>query len=163
MDGPQIRLKLVLDLLGLSSNVSTLQNRIRIQKAIFLAKYSGVDLGYSYNWYVHGPYSPELTSDYYDMDNDISHGDSDYKNYELTPTLVSSLEKVKQIIEMPSGVDLTKTEWMELLSSIIYWINSTTDESKTKTILAKQKSGLCENSNYDIALKMLKENNFLPS
>lgn len=62
MEGPQIRLKLVLDHLGISPDVSTLQNRICIQKAIFLAKYAGVDLGYSYNWYVHGPYSPELTS-----------------------------------------------------------------------------------------------------
>ncbi|MGD0535038.1 MAG: hypothetical protein ABR999_06295 [Methanoregula sp.] len=163
MDGPQIRLKLMLDLLGLSSDVATLSNRICIQKAVFLAKYAEMDLGYSYNWYVHGPYSPELTSDYFDMDNDISHGDSDYKNYELVPSLIPMVNKVKQIMEIPSGVSLNKTEWLELLSSIIYWMNSTKDASQTKKIVAKQKSELCKNTNYDIALKKLKENNFLLS
>jgi uncharacterized protein YwgA len=161
MDGPQIRLKLVLDKLGIPSNVSTLENRICIQKAIFLAKCAGADLGYSYNWYIHGPYSPELTSDYYLMDNDLSCGDPDYQKYELVPSLDPNLERAKNIMEKPSGVDLSKTEWLELVSSIIYWQKSTGNKTETKSILKSEKNALFKD--FDTAFERINECGLLPS
>jgi uncharacterized protein YwgA len=162
MDGPQIRLKLVLDRLGVSPDVSTLKNRIQIQKVIFLAKNAGLDLGYSYNWYVHGPYSPELTTDYFEMNNRLLSGDSDFKKYELISSLTPSLEKTKNIIKIPKGVTLSKTRWLELISSVIFWMSSTHNETQTKQILKKEKPELCKNTkNLNIAIRVLKENNFL--
>ncbi|HME54131.1 MAG TPA: hypothetical protein VKM55_18040, partial [Candidatus Lokiarchaeia archaeon] len=43
--------------------VSTLDERIILQKTIFLLKQLGYDLKYNFNWYLKGPYSPALASD----------------------------------------------------------------------------------------------------
>lgn len=44
---------------GTFSN-ETLEGRKQFQKTIYLMQAFGIDLGYEYNWYVHGPYSPDL-------------------------------------------------------------------------------------------------------
>jgi uncharacterized protein YwgA len=163
METPQIRLKLILDSLGIDSDIKSLSNRIGIQKAIYLAKICGIDLGYSYNWYVHGPYSPELTKDYYILSNTISCGDNEYKDYELTSSLDSSLNKTKKLMQKPPGVRLSQTDWLELISSIIYWYNSSKDEEKTKSRIEREKKALFESGYYDTALAIIKEFNIIPS
>ena len=59
-----VALDLVLDELGVPTKVDTFRDRKLVQKAVYVAKAAGVDLGYTYGWYVHGPYSPALTRDY---------------------------------------------------------------------------------------------------
>lgn len=44
--------------------------RFRIQKCVFMAQQLGLDMGYSFNSYKHGPYSPALTQDYYGLKNE---------------------------------------------------------------------------------------------
>ena len=39
--------------------------RFKVQKFVYFAKYFGWSNSYNYNIYYHGPYSPELTIDYY--------------------------------------------------------------------------------------------------
>jgi len=48
-------------------NISTFEDRLRLQKIVYIAKHFGIDLGYSYNLYLRGPYSPELARDYYTL------------------------------------------------------------------------------------------------
>ena len=43
--------------------------RFRIQKCVFVAQYLGLDRTYRYNLYLHGPYSPSLSQDYYKAAN----------------------------------------------------------------------------------------------
>lgn len=43
-------------------------NRLKLQKYTYLAKYFGLDMGYNYTMYLHGPYSPTLTDDYYELE-----------------------------------------------------------------------------------------------
>lgn len=73
MDQRSAALKLVLDHLG-TNDISTVDDRMEVQKAVYLAQKAGVSLGYSYGWYVRGPYSPSLTRDYYDLVDDIPEG-----------------------------------------------------------------------------------------
>ncbi|MBU2099885.1 hypothetical protein KKG83_07335 [Candidatus Micrarchaeota archaeon] len=51
--------------IGLKPNVDDFQNRLVIQKAIYLLKLKGIDPGFAYNLYVRGPYSPDLTKEVY--------------------------------------------------------------------------------------------------
>jgi len=44
-----------------SFDIDQFDDRLRLQKIVFLARKLGHDLGYSYNWYARGPYSPSLT------------------------------------------------------------------------------------------------------
>ncbi len=52
--------------IGLKPKVDDFQNRLVIQKAIYLLKLKGIDPGFDYNLYVRGPYSPDLTKEVYD-------------------------------------------------------------------------------------------------
>lgn len=65
---------------------SNLNFKFRIQKFVFLAKYFGWNNSYSYNIYIHGPYSPVLTDDYYS--NDLF----DYMPLEITDLDFDSLK-----------------------------------------------------------------------
>jgi uncharacterized protein YwgA len=48
--------------------IDTFEDRLRLQKIIYIAKHFGIDLGYSFNEYLRGPYSPELADDYYELE-----------------------------------------------------------------------------------------------
>lgn len=47
-------------------DVDDFEDRLRIQKYVFLADAFGVDPEYDYGIHLYGPYSPDLADDYYD-------------------------------------------------------------------------------------------------
>ncbi len=135
-------LKLVLDHLGVGTSIKNVSERKEKQKAIYLAKVFGIDLGYSYGWYVKGPYSPSLTKDYYELQE---------TNSETTVTLrddiLKSLESVKnnfvQNNKRPAGMQTP--EWLELLASWHY-LRKVSKYSITKAneVMSTQKSHLSD-------------------
>lgn len=116
MEARLLVLKLVLEQLGVNSTIETLTDRIRVQKAVYLAQLSGVDLGYRFGWYVHGPYSPQLTKDYFAL----ASSNAEASSGALRPDLVTKLEDVKGLFSVPNGVDLLDHEWIELVASVDY-------------------------------------------
>lgn len=54
-----------LDVLG--EGHAGFENRFKIQKYVYLARYYGLDMGYVFGMYIHGPYSSELANDYYEL------------------------------------------------------------------------------------------------
>lgn len=122
MKQAQIVMKLVLDKLGIDSNISTLADRKRVQKAIYISQSAGVNLGYSYGWYLLGPYSPELTQDYFSLNENIKLGDEEYKNYVLNDSLSKELDSIRDLMEPPCDVGLKQEDWLELVASIHYLI-----------------------------------------
>jgi len=44
-----------------SVSLETFEERIKLQKLVYLARKMGYSPGYSFNWYSRGPYSPSLT------------------------------------------------------------------------------------------------------
>lgn len=144
MKGSQIRLKLLLDRLNISSDISSLDDRKRVQKAVYLAQKAGADLGYQYGWYLMGPYCPELTQDYFILQDDISKGDTLYKEYILIDELNQKLDSIRELMQPPSNVSLSQADWLELLASIEYLLN-TKNETESRNYLRNKKSHL---SNY---------------
>lgn len=52
--------------LGYTFNVdSEFENRLKLQKYVYLADRFGLNSGYVFNLYIYGPYSPDLAADYY--------------------------------------------------------------------------------------------------
>ncbi len=68
-----INLKLVLDKLNIPSDYSTIKQRTKVQKAVYLAQCAGVDLGYTFGWYTKGPFCPELSKVCIELNNDLSY------------------------------------------------------------------------------------------
>lgn len=113
-------LQLVLDHLQMDNDVSTIDDRIALQKTVCLAQEAGLQMGYSFNWHVRGPYSSALSNDYYQLAAPSNPVEKYVKRYELTSTARTALEKVKKAIEPPKNVSLGRVHWLELLASIAF-------------------------------------------
>jgi uncharacterized protein YwgA len=115
-----IALKLFLEELGVPSNIDTVDERKRVQKSIYLGQIAGVNLGYHFGWYLKGPYSPELTKDYYDLDEALTEGDHEFQKKDLKGQLKEKLQSIKSIVTQPCDVPLSQADWLELLASVHY-------------------------------------------
>lgn len=155
MKKAQINLKLFLDALGISSEISTLEDRKRVQKAVYIGQEAGVDLGYSYGWYLLGPYSPELTQDYFTLNDDLITGDEEYKSYKLVESLSNKLNDIKSLMDVPQEVNLPQEDWLELVSSIVYLMKEKSDVERTKTKLSRKKPRLVRH--FEVAFDLSKE------
>src|SRR5688572_29318776 len=117
MDGNLIALKLFLDKLGEPTTIDTMDDRVRVQKSVYLGQVSGADLGYRYSWYIKGPYCSPLARDYYALDGALRSGDTDHAKRKLNDSLKQSLAKAKRLLEKPANISLSTTQWYELLAS----------------------------------------------
>lgn len=111
-------LKLFLDELGIDSNINTVDDRKRVQKAVYLGQIARVDLGYRFGWYLRGPYSPGLTRDYYALADSDGTDDIDTQGRVLKPELRERLRKIRPLLDVPSDVTLSQEDWLELLASL---------------------------------------------
>lgn len=125
--------------IGEDKKISTLEDRLRLQKAIYLGQSFGVDLGYRYSWYVKGPYCAELTQDYYKLNDENKSSDKIF-----APHIREKLAKVVDLLNskyIPDG--LQKPQWFELLASIHYLKNaSKKDDNEVINIIKSQKPHL---------------------
>ncbi len=119
----------------LKCNMETLEERIVIQKKFYLLQEMGFDYGYSYNWYVHGPYSSRLTTYIYSFFVNIDVA-------ELTSVkLTQEAARVCDIINnLGKKVSLGKNDRSvyELLASVLFWYkNALSDENDKDSICYK--------------------------
>jgi len=123
MHKTEIFLKLLFDKLGISSDIKTLNDRKRLQKAIYLAKTAGAVKRYTFGWYQVGPYSPELMKDCHRLTYLLSLGRNNYEKYNLHPAVSRKLKPIIDLMQTPSNVNLPQEDWLELLASIAYPCN----------------------------------------
>ncbi|MGA2573224.1 MAG: hypothetical protein ABSF36_03310 [Candidatus Methanomethylicaceae archaeon] len=100
--------------LGFSNDLSSFSERKRIQKIAYLLKQfdpSDADLRFGFNWYLHGPYSPQLASVLFnatpeDVASVIPEAD------------LSVINKIRNFL----AEDLYSVDSLELVVSVIYLI-----------------------------------------
>jgi uncharacterized protein YwgA len=115
-----ILLKLVLDKIGFGDiKIDKFNERKVLQKKIYLLQLTGIDLGYRYNWYLHGPYCPALANDTFTLREETKY-DDEFDNYELNAKTKSKFDKLDIIISMTDAMTSNKPEWLELLASLHY-------------------------------------------
>lgn len=134
-------LKLILDSINIPSEIATVEDRKKVQKAIYLGQEAGVNLGFHFGWYKMGPYSPELTKDYYDLSEELAQGNTEYNENELAPAVIQKLQVVSSIIKTPHDVTLPQEDWMELLASHLF-LRKTYGFEETKKKMKVEKSNL---------------------
>lgn len=118
--GPsQIVLKLVLDAVGQSLMLDTFEQRLMIQKKVYLTQLTGLDLAYRFGWYLHGPYSRELTRDAFHLKEEIELGECDYKKKKLGPFAHMRVQQAPRIWAGKPG-EIGEDDWLELLASLHY-------------------------------------------
>lgn len=95
--------------------------RLICQKKIYLLQSLGTNLGYMYNWYVRGPYSPALTTYIYANLDVLSS--NDFSDYKLAKMAEKNIESVNDL-EKRKRSDFTTASWYELLASLLYIYNN---------------------------------------
>src|SRR3989344_5981546 len=93
-----------------SFDMSTFSNRLRLQKVIYFIQESGINLGYSFSWYLYGPYCPDLTKDAYQIGNFSEVKEIVFENEET--------EKLFKDFEKKILIHKNDDFWLEIASSI---------------------------------------------
>ncbi len=101
-----------LKFLELTPQVREYRGRFFIQKTAFLAQALGMDIKYNFTVCVSGPYSHQLTCDYYES---ITKIDGLSTGYELSQSDVAVLEKIKACSGIYQDMGL-----MEATSTAVY-------------------------------------------
>lgn len=120
MDRRQIGTKLTLDALGLGLDLDSFDERLILQKAVYLAQLAGVNLGYFYRWYLRGPYCPDLTSDLFSMADEFATDKEGCKGWRFDETTASSLRGIETLV--PTGALPVKAKALELLASVHFLV-----------------------------------------
>jgi uncharacterized protein YwgA len=134
-------LQLVLNELGVKFRIDSVDDRITVQKAVYLAQLAGVDLGYRFSWYRFGPYCSDLADAYYALDRSVRRGES--TNNALADAAKGRLAKVKALTSSKPPGNLKQKDWLELLASVHYlWAVSKFDDQRALSVMQRQKSNL---------------------
>ncbi|MDL1867757.1 hypothetical protein FBR06_11160 [Betaproteobacteria bacterium PRO4] len=144
MDSKLIVLKLFVQGLGIDGEIDNFQGRKDFQKAVLLGQsISGIDLGYRFNWYLYGPYSPALARDYYQIAEAIEFGDREYEKHYLVDAIREKLDGIRSLFNVPEDLNLSQSDWLELLASWHYLISiSKYDDKQASETIKRTKPHL---------------------
>ncbi len=120
MSPTHVLLKLVMDEAEVAPGLTTFAERFRLQKKVYLTQLMGLDMRYRFGWYLHGPYSRDLTADAFSVKEQFSLGDTDFKGYDLTQDARSRIGRARVLWDRPEDVGCDDDIWLELLASLHY-------------------------------------------
>lgn len=91
-------------------SVDTFSARKKLQKLVYLSEVFGIDMGFKFHWYIHGPYSPRLTRVMFDKEKGKSAKIKDMPNFE------DKISELKDFL----GDDISDSNRLELVASVHY-------------------------------------------
>jgi uncharacterized protein YwgA len=163
MDRQQIGLKLALDVLGLPLVLDTFGDRMTIQKEIYLSQAAGIHLGYRYNWYLRGPYSPDLTRDAFELRARQRSEFDETVGWNLDDESIRKLENLKSLWSHVGTFE--RPRWLELLASVHFLLKTRQASSENipnlRAILEKNSKFFSEEE-IQQAIQELKQHELLP-
>jgi uncharacterized protein YwgA len=87
------------------------QDRLRLQKTVYLLQAFGIYLGYNFNWYLYGPYSPALARDAFKvMPLSSRFGPQAFSDG-------ATEERFRSFVEFLGG-QKNDPQWLELVASL---------------------------------------------
>ena len=101
--------------LGITLDISDKEKRMIIQKTVCLLQLGGLRIGYPFSIYINGPYSRELTQDYYEENK--THNNSANK-IKLSEEETTILKKFSDIF------DIKKTSLLEISSTYGHYMRN---------------------------------------
>ena len=107
--------------LNLPFQINTFEDRLILQKAVYLAQAAGVNLGYYYHWYLHGPYCTSLTRDEYAIGYELGPDVDDSEGWKLDDESTGRLKKLQNLIPKGNRPEVGKK--LELLASVHFLVN----------------------------------------
>ena len=121
LSGSQMRLVwlwLTLQVFDERPEFTTLKDRIKLQKLVYLAQEATDVSVYSFNPYIRGPYSPSLTRDLYGLlePGQMSEAEDRAASYKLNAKAMKGLERIKGVVSDRGNTPYVV--WLELVASL---------------------------------------------
>ena len=101
--------------------INSLEDRVLMQKAVYLFQLFDLDLRFRFSWYLRGPYSRELAYCAREFDDKKTPGDVT-KKLKLNERAKRAATQLKGWLETRPQ-ELEKSRWLELISSIHYLLH----------------------------------------
>ncbi len=122
MDRRQIGTKLALDALGVDvRQLDAFDERLIIQKAIYLAQTGGIGRGYFFRWYLRGPYCSELARDVFGIASELGAGFDESDGWTLDSASSQRLSDLKPLLDPREP--MARARWLELLASVHFLVS----------------------------------------
>ena len=139
MEKRKVGLKLAMDAMGLSVEVGSFDDRLILQKAIYLAQATGVHLGYYYRWYLRGPYCPAVAADGFAVSADLALGLDEFSRWELDGASLPKLTRICTALEDDDRSRLARN--LELLASVHFLVKQepTLEQNPAEIVCRLQK------------------------
>ena len=159
MNRRQIGLKLVLAELEVPATMDSFDDRLILQKAVYLAQQAGIPLGYHYYWYLRGPYCRELTADAYTTLGDIPAG------WNLDVGSKQKLGKIKELFAIIKAKP-EPVKAFELFASVLFAVvtgQAQADDSAHITELMRAAGKSFSEGEVNESIQCLRSQGFLPA
>lgn len=129
--------------------------RLILQKTIYLMQTFDLFIGYHFNWYLKGPYCPQLAKDAYDLSN----------TYEELPEITfvgaSAENRFQKFMSFING-HFIDTDWLEAIASIHYLYHRGTAKDQDLIFnTIKNKMPALKKSDFNSYWKILNENGMI--
>lgn len=139
--------------------MDSFDDRLILQKAVYLTQQAGIPLGYHYYWYLRGPYCRELTADAYTTLSEIPAG------WSLGDDSKQKLAKVKQFFALlKSQPDPVRA--FELFASVLFAVvtgQAQADDGARITQLMQVAGKSFSEGDVNESIKSLRDQGFLPA
>jgi uncharacterized protein YwgA len=119
MDRNQLLLALALRESNIPISVEEFDNRLLVQKAVYLLQQRGVELGYPYSWYVRGPYSSRLANDLFFLANLDADGKQELGKYTFGKKTKALIGEIWDLFQ-PNQRLHERAKRLELLASVLF-------------------------------------------
>lgn len=111
------------NLLEQEPSVDNFSDRKKLQKLIYLSEVFGVDLGFGFTWYIHGPYSSQVTRIMFDK----------VKGNSIRVKEIPNVDKKISKLRTFLGDDINSSDRLELIASVHYITSLVNDPIKSKS------------------------------
>jgi uncharacterized protein YwgA len=148
MDKQQILLAKTLEAAEVPLAVDSFNQRLILQKAVYLLQSAGVRNGYRFRWYLKGPYCSELTSDAFGIVGEGEAGQKELGTWHLDSPSRKRVSQLSSLLHREGEQEHEQAKRLELFASVLFLINtkqcSEADIGGTRQLLANSKKHFSE-------------------
>jgi len=125
------KLSACLEMLG-GFTLGTLVDRKLLQKKVYFLQEFGVDLGYSFGFYIYGPYSSELTNDAFFLYRQRTRAPDTIDSEDLSAEEEKSVQRAMEFFVKIKGSETEIARQLEFLSSLHFLRKVSNPEDRSR-------------------------------
>ncbi len=164
MDRQQVLLAKTLEAAKVPLSVKSFNERLILQKSVYLLQAAGIHMGYRFRWYIRGPYSPDMTAGAFGIANEGEYGKTALQGWKLDDESAARARNLQSLLHRASETKAEQALRLELLASALFLFKTEqakpSDPEGTSGILKKNDKDF-DASEVKVAVKELKAHGLL--